>query len=199
MPDIKTEIETKVLPTMAAKPHPYDGLSVVAYVLRFLEGNPGATGGSVNHNRPPHIAYSSPSSVLNMLGKQDVIRRVPISRADPAWSQGRTTYRYWIDDLSKLPAKLRNEFNHRMVRKHTVEAAQRRREQQPELPFDASPPKPTAPSVDAAVKAVSYTPKQEAETLTPGIKVLVTTAKRRIAMDVSEAREVYAHLHALFG
>lgn len=198
MPDLKSELEAKVVPAMAPPlaPHRYEGLSIRGYLLVFLLEHPGAVIKAIQEGVPPGMHPQTPTTYLSKLIKAGVLRREMV--ATPHTSGRSVVGAHYVNDLYRVDVDVRAE---------VLKWFERRGERLPTIQTKVVPPTPTVlppptPSMEPVMAKPTPTPKpapDAGQPLTPGIQVYVSTNTRRYAMSVAEARMVYEQLKDLFG
>lgn len=201
MPDLKTELETKVVPKM----NRYAGLSAAEFALIYLLDHPGSTISDLIDARPPDVLAASLSPAVSTLRQQKVVgvEAVASKRAHGRRTVNAYHVKNWYRASSPLKEKITEFFGEQVP--------------EPAVPPERVQRTTVKPTVESPVKVVVKETFQTGKGWTiippaqppkpapppqprePGVRLIITTSTKTYGLSVVEAREVYEQLKPLFG
>lgn len=179
MPDLQTELTNKVI---------RNNLPPVTYIVRYILQHPGALAKDILANKPDNIGTSTLYSLLTQLTQMGVLRRE--SAVLPTKWKGTppTVYSYYFQAQSSTGRWASD-----------ISAAIRLFGKPIERTVPAKPVSTVSTVSAVSDTAIKPVAADDATHTTPGVRIQVTTSKRRFVFDVAEAREVFNHLSTMFG
>lgn len=207
MPDLRTEIETKILNRMPDD----DQLGGPAAVIKILLNFPnGLTSAEVDALRPAHLGTLQPT--CGRLVKMGALRAMEIPAGAAARGSGRGAggrrLKYFIADLAKLPASWKDPYRAGDWRKpkrqpkRTVDVVCYPTEDEPVN--DAAPAMLVEPTITGPAPVRIPTAPEPAAVrravVEPGVpRIILATEDRNYSFTIPQAKALYDQLKIVFG